>query len=84
MAGDCAGVSACIIFFDCVVLKNLTIPKSAHHISLLVAWIALQSLVVENIYITQALLPYLYLGWAALLIVAGWLRQQLTQEKAIS
>lgn len=79
------GTGACIVFLTTSFWENLIIPKSALHVSLLIAWIALQSLIVEHVYATQALLPALYLGWATLLIVvAGWLRHQLTQEKAIS
>lgn len=78
------GVGACIVFLTAPFWKNLSIPKSALYILLLIAWIALQSLVVEHIYTAQALLPALYLGWAAVLIVvAGWLRQRLTVEIAL-
>lgn len=78
------GVGACTVFLTAPFWKSLSIPKIALHILLLIAWIALQSLVVEHIYTTQALLPALYLGWAAVLIVvAGWLRQRLTTETAM-
>lgn len=78
------GVGACTVFLTAPFWKNLSIPKSVLYILLLIAWIALQSLVVEHIYTAQALLPALYLGWAAMLIVvAGWLRQRLTAETAL-
>ncbi len=78
------GIGACLIFLTLRFWENLTAPCTALHLSWLVGWIAVQSFFVNHIYITQALLPSLYLVWAMLLIVvAGRLRHQLGSEKVL-
>ena len=78
------GLGACLVFLSTRFWRNLSIPRAALHLSWLAGWIALQVLFVKHIYTAQALLPALYLTWGVLLIVvAGWLRQQLTPNKVL-
>lgn len=78
------GVGAGLVVLVTRFWQNLSIPRTAWHLSWLLGWIALQALFVKHPYTTQALLPALYLAWAILLVVVvGWLRRQLGSEKVL-
>lgn len=65
--------------------KNLVIPRITLYLLGFAVLIAIQSLFAEQVYRSAALVPALYLCWAALLtVIAGWLRAHLGLEKVIS
>lgn len=79
------GVAACFPFARNIFWSPLQIPQSAIWLFALVILIAAQTLVVTPVYVTQPLVPGLYITWATLLVILGfWIRQQLGIERAIT
>lgn len=78
------GLGACVALLSRDVWNNLPVPKIAIYFLALLILVAIQSLVVEHVYRSQALYPGLYLGWAVMLAaVTVWLRMNLGTEKII-
>ncbi len=78
------GVTACFAFLSKDFWRHLKIPYSAIWLFALVVLIALQALFIEHVYVTQALLPGIYISWAVVLVtLSAWIREQLGLDRAI-
>lgn len=79
------GVAACSPFLSRNFWLHLKIPSSAIWLFGMVVLIALQALVVKHVYITQALLPGIYISWAVVLVIlSAWIREQLGIDRAVT
>ena len=79
------GLAACFPFLSRNFWQHLKIPQAAIWLFGVVALIALQTLFVNHAYVTQALLPGIYIGWAAVLVVlSAWIREQLGLDRAVT
>src|SRR5581483_119408 len=79
------GIFACFPLLLKRFWSPLSIPYSALWIFAYVLLIALQAPLVDHVYATQAVLPAMYLCWAALLIiVSAWVREQIGLERAVA
>jgi O-antigen ligase len=78
------GTTAGVVFLTHDFWRRLTIPAVSLYLLGFVALIALQSLVIDHVYVSQSLLPGLYFYWAALLtMVAHWLRAQIGADRVV-
>ncbi len=78
------GVAACFPFLRKVFWLHLRIPHAAIWLFLFTVLIAVQTLFVNHAYVTQPLLPAIYIAWATILIILSfWIREQLGLERAI-
>jgi O-antigen ligase len=78
-------VLACFPFLSKSFWLDLEIPRSAIWLLALVVLFAIQSFFIGHAYITQALLPGIYITWAtALIILSAWIREQLGLERAVT
>lgn len=79
------GIAACFPFLRKTFWLHLRIPDSAVWLFSFVVLIAIQSSFVGHAYVTQPLLPAIYIAWATVLVVlSAWIRQQLGVERAIN
>lgn len=79
------GIAACFPLLSRNFWLRLEIPPSAIWLFGMVLLIALQALVVNHVYVTQALLPGIYISWAVVLvIVSAWIREQLGFDRAVA
>lgn len=79
------GVAACFPLLSRNFWLHLKIPHSAIWLFAVAVLIALQTLFVDHVYVTQSLLPGIYIGWAAILIVlCAWIREQLGLDRAVT
>jgi len=79
------GIAACFPFLSKTFWSRLEIPRPAIWLSAIIALIAIQTLLVDRAYAAQALLPGLYVSWAAVLVVLSyWIREQLGIERTIA
>lgn len=79
------GVVACFPFLSRNFWLHLKIPHVAIWLFGFVVLIALQTLFVSQAYTTQALLPGIYISWAAVLVVlTAWIREQLGLDRAVT
>ncbi len=78
------GIVACFPFLSRDFWLHLEIPHSAIWLFAITVLIALQAPFVGHAYVTQALLPGVYVTWATVLIVlAAWIRKQLGLERSL-
>lgn len=79
------GVLACFPLLGKSFWQRLEIPHSAIWLFAIAVLIAIQTLFVDHAYVTQALLPGIYIAWATLLVVLSyWIREQLGFERAVT
>jgi O-antigen ligase len=79
------GMAAGIVLLTRDFWKKLSIPVTSVYLLGFITLIALQSLVINHVYVTQPLVPALYFCWAALLaIVAYWLRTQIGADRVVA
>lgn len=79
------GITACFPFVHKAFWSPLRIPQAAIWLFAFVILIAAQTLVVTPVYVSQALLPGIYLTWATVLVILGsWIRKQLGVERAVT
>jgi O-antigen ligase len=79
------GVAACFPLLSRNFWLHLKIPHSAIWLFAVVVLIALQALFVDHVYVTQSLLPGIYISWAAILIIlCTWIREQLGLDRAVT
>ncbi len=79
------GLAACFPLLVRNFWIHLEIPHSAIWLFGLVVLIALQAYFVGHAYVTQVLLPGIYITWATVLIVLSvWIRKQLGLERALA
>ena len=79
------GLAACFPFLSRNFWQHLKIPHVAIWLFGVVVLIALQTLFVSHAYVTQALLPGIYISWAAVLVIlSGWIREQLGLDRAVT
>lgn len=79
------GIAACFPFLSRNFWLHIEIPHSAIWLLAVVALIALQALLVDHVYVTQALLPGIYISWAStLVILSAWIREQLGLNRAVT
>jgi len=79
------GVMACFPLLRKTFWLHLEIPHSAIWLFAVAVLIAIQTLFVDHVYVTQALLPGLYIVWATVLVVLSyWIREQLGFERAVT
>lgn len=79
------GIVACFPFLSRNFWRHLKIPHSAIWLFAIVVAIALQALFVDHVYITQALLPGIYIGWAVMLVIlSAWIREQLGLDRTVT
>ena len=79
------GVMACFPFLHKTFWLHLEIPHSAIWLFAVAVLIAIQTLFVNHAYVTQALLPGIYITWATVLVVlCAWIREQLGLERALT
>lgn len=78
------GAMACFPLLRKTFWLHLEIPRVAIWLFAIAVLIAVQALFVEQTYVTQALLPGIYIVWATILVVLGfWIRNQLGIERAV-
>ena len=78
------GGMACFPLLRKTFWSHLEIPRAAIWLFAIVVFIAIQTLFVDQTYVTQALLPGIYIAWATVLVVLGfWIRKQLGIERAV-
>lgn len=79
------GIIACFPFLSKTFWHDLQIPRSAIWLLALAALLAVQTLFVGHVYVTQVLLPGIYITWATVLIIlCAWIREQLGLERAVT
>jgi len=79
------GVMACFPLLRKTFWLHLEIPHSAIWLFAIAVLIAIQTLFVDQAYVTQALLPGIYIAWATVLVVLSfWIREQLGIERAVA
>lgn len=79
------GILACFPFLSKNFWLHLEVPHSAIWLLAIIALIALQAPFVGHVYVTQALLPGLYIVWAMMLVVlCSWIRKQLGVERSVA
>ena len=79
------GMGACMPLLTKTFWLDIKIPRAAIWLFGLVILISLQALFATPVYTTQALLPGIYLAWAAVLIViSAWIREQLGLDRTIT
>lgn len=77
------GIVACFPFLSRNFWLHLKIPHSAIWLFAVVVLIALQPPFVDHAYVTQALLPGIYISWAVVLVIlSAWIRAQLGLDRA--
>lgn len=78
------GSMACFPLLRKTFWFHLEIPRAAIWLFAIAVLIAVQTLFVDQTYITQALLPGIYITWATILVVLGfWIRNQLGIERTV-
>lgn len=79
------GVAACFPLLSRNFWLDLRIPHLAIWLFGLVFLIALQALLANPVYVTQTLLPGIYIVWAAVLVIlCAWIREQLGLDRAVT
>lgn len=79
------GIVACLPFLSRDFWLHLEIPHLAICLFAFVVLIALQAPFVGHAYVTQALLPGIYITWATVLIIlSAWIRKQLGLERSVA
>ena len=79
------GLTACFPFLSRSFWLHFKIPPSAIWLLAVIVLIALQTLFVDHDYVTQSLLPGIYISWAAVLIIlCAWIREQLGLDRAVT
>ncbi len=79
------GSIACFPFLRKTFWLHLEIPHSAIWLFAVAVLIAIQTLFVDHAYVTQALLPGIYIAWAMVLVVlCAWIREQLGFERSVA
>ncbi|OGI39579.1 MAG: hypothetical protein A2V91_03620 [Candidatus Muproteobacteria bacterium RBG_16_64_10] len=79
------GIVACFPFLSRNFWLHLKIPHSAIWLFAIVVLIALQALFVGHVYVTQALLPGIYISWAVMLVIlSAWIRARLGLDRAVT
>lgn len=85
LAAFALGVAACFPFLSKNFWQHLQIPQVAIWLFGVVVLIAIQPLLVNQAYSTQALLAGIYISWVAtLVILAAWIRDQLGIDRAVT
>ena len=78
------GTTAGVVLLTRDFWHRLTVPAISLYLLGFAALIALQSLVIDHVYVSQPLLPGLYFCWAALqTVVASWLRTQIGADRVV-
>lgn len=78
------GMAACFPLLLKAFWSRLEIPHTAIWLLALILLIVLQAYLVNHVYVTQALLPGIYLVWATILIIlCAWVREQLGLDRAV-
>lgn len=78
------GALACFPLLRKTFWLHLEIPPAAIWLFAVAVLITVQTLFVDQTYVTQALLPGIYVVWATILVVLGfWIRNQLGMERAV-
>ena len=78
------GIVACFPFLLKTFWLDLEVPRITIWLVVVAAFIALQTLFVDQPYVTQALLPGIYIVWAMVLVVlCAWIRKQLGLELSV-
>lgn len=79
------GLAACFPFLSRNFWLHLRIPPAAIWLFGVAVLIALQALSVDHVYVTQALLPGIYIVWAVVLVIlCSWIREQLGLDHAVT
>lgn len=78
------GIVACFPFLLKTFWLDLEVPRITLWLAAIAAFIAFQTLLVDQPYVTQALLPGIYIVWAMVLVVlCTWIRKQLGLELSV-
>ncbi len=79
------GVMACFPLLRKSFWLHLEIPHAAIWLFTIAVLIAIQTPFVDQAYVTQALLPGIYIAWAMVLVVLSyWIREQLGIERSVA
>lgn len=79
------GVMACFPLLRKTFWLHLEIPHAAIWLFAVAVLIAIQTLFVDQAYVTQALLPGVYIAWAMVLIVLSyWIKEQFGLERSVT
>lgn len=79
------GIMACFPLLRKTFWLHLEIPHSAIWLLAIAVLIAIQTLFVGHAYVTQALLPGIYITWAMVLVVLSyWIKEQIGLERSVS